>query len=354
MVQLKEYVIEGANAPFTHKQLKRVHLAGVELEGAWLSGNRPTNVVRDSSVQQIAMGKEVIKDCKCHKHNYCPKPYSDNCSKCYNGDKCKVHCPYYCEKHCTRYCDRYCDCDIDEFWEGIKYVGEAVSPALTYEELIQWIMTNSPDVVNNTCGLHVHVSFKSVTDYVKLMTPQFYDYFLKYMEEWGNKMGFPKGHEFWKRLNGDNKYCCKQGKKCVHKNYHGEEHYTNHTPEEQVKAKNWSASRYCQLNFCFLKHGTVENRLFPGFKDPRMIIAALDATLQCYESYLENLSEEEDRISIRISSAEIKKEEEKPVKAPKLEKIKVATNFGYISLPVTSDTTTVNFGNWGRGIRTAD
>lgn len=155
-------------------------------------------------------------------------------------------------------------------------VGEIASQPGTLEELEDWIHKNYPKYIDNSCGVHIHVSFKDkVNNFLVLMEPKFYDYFKPFMESWAKNEKLPADHAFWTRFKGLNKFCKDEFK-----------------PEAQILINNKGTDvRYTQLNYCFAMHGTIENRLFPAFKEPETIVSAMNATVLCYESYLEKNAE---------------------------------------------------------------
>lgn len=146
------------------------------------------------------------------------------------------------------------------------HIGEINSIPLQFEQVESWIKSYCPDKVNKTCGLHVHVSFKNFSDYVRLMDNKFYDYFIECMVNWGKEQNFPANHLFWNRLKGKNNFCRKRW-----------------TPLGQIID---IEDRYTQLNFCFSEHGTLECRSFPAFDDPKIIYSSVCSLVNCYESYL--------------------------------------------------------------------
>lgn len=155
------------------------------------------------------------------------------------------------------------------------YKGEVVSPPLKYNDIETFLSANCPTYVNETCGLHVHVSFKDNTiSYLSLMEKGFFEYFSNYMRTWG-KVNLPNHTEFWNRLEGKNIFCAKVFQ-----------------PEAQInsitKDYNTGAARRTQLNYCYAMHKTIECRMFPAFNDPKTIKLCVDALLDCYESYLAN------------------------------------------------------------------
>lgn len=326
MAYVKDFIIKGSKPAFSHKQIPSINLIGVEYEGGWTYDNKPARIITDTSVK-VKVG---VRRHNCHKHTFCH--IADNCQKCWDGDCLETPCKptrsgiFECVRrgdHCPNAagaCKKVCECDVEDN-NPIEFSGETVSPALTYEELIPWAMNNHPDEVDESCGLHVHVSFHKVNDYIRLMTPEFYEFFLKWLEDWGHKMEFPPHHDFWKRLRGENKYCHKlwADKECQHN--HGEGHPlhpTRHDPEDQAACANWNPHRYAQLNFCFLKHGTLECRVFPAFKDPRMSLAAVECIVTCYQTYLSQNKAKQEPIKITQSTKYEDSIVEEPVKTGRI------------------------------------
>lgn len=150
------------------------------------------------------------------------------------------------------------------------FIGETASMPLVWENVKPWIDKNYPDKVNTTCGLHVHISVKSDSDYIRLMDPEFERFFLIRMEEFGKSMKYPQDHPFWCRLKGSNPFCAK-----------------DHKPEEQVIRTDKRGPRYAQLNYCYGLHGTLECRLFHGTSNPDEILACVKSFVDCVEEFLE-------------------------------------------------------------------
>lgn len=156
------------------------------------------------------------------------------------------------------------------------YRGEVASPPSTLEEIAKYIKNNTPDVVDDSCGLHIHMSFKNnSSSFLTLMEKDFYIFFKNQMREWGILQNLKPTHQFWHRLAGENRFC-----------------KDAFQPEKQVHMKGKGDHRYTQLNYCYAMHGTIECRLFPGFTDPDIIISAVHALVKCYEDYLESKKNE--------------------------------------------------------------
>jgi hypothetical protein len=129
---------------------------------------------------------------------------------------------------------------------------------------------NYPHKVNETCGMHIHVSLRNKIDYTRLMNRRFYEHFLERFTEWG-KANLPETHRFWQRMEGVE--------------------YSENTydAEQQVLDR---GQRYCHLNYAWAAHKTIECRMLPMFH-PRDIGFAIDASrvlVDTFDSFLSTLA----------------------------------------------------------------
>lgn len=151
--------------------------------------------------------------------------------------------------------------------------GEIASPAFDNLDLLaQFISKYYPKEVNKTCGFHIHISLNSNLDYSRLMTKRFHRYFLKMWESWGKRCNI-QNKQFWERLREESpeakQYCKRKF----------EDPFRQAYQEER-------SSRYHQLNFCWKKHGTMENRMLPMFKEADLGINALKFYVGFVEKWL--------------------------------------------------------------------
>lgn len=198
------------------KVKNRIHRVGVELEGGWSNLNRETHLEHDGSVQELR----------------CP-PGAPN-------------------------------------WR----TGELPSPVLQPSQMARWIKKYYPDVVNRTCGLHVHMSFSSIYHYQSLMVPDYPVTINHYVREWAKAEGFQPAHHMFKRLNGASEFCA-----------------PNFWPDEQARHtkdhnRNREGNRYTDINYCWsVFDGTMECRLLPMMDTAEQAILAvkliLDVTNAC-------------------------------------------------------------------------
>ena len=164
----------------------------------------------------------------------------------------------------------------DQFYNSACW-GELISDPLNDEEsVIKWIKWGYEELSESPlcAAYHIHVSFKHINYYSQCMTKEFYEEFLKSIEQWAQD--FPiRNDAFWDRLKGNNKYCVNEFR-----------------AEKQVKCCNKDEMRKSDLrrtvlNYCFGLHRTIENRLFPTFKNVDTAISATLAYLNFIEGFLE-------------------------------------------------------------------
>lgn len=157
-----------------------------------------------------------------------------------------------------------------------SYIGEVPSPPLLRADLNAWMNNNYPDQVNQSCGLHVHVSVESKAEYSLLMThaAQLERDLIQNVKTWATEREIIKGHSLWERLAGNSRWC-QQG---------------THSIDQQVRARRKIGARYRMLNFCWGLHGTVEVRLLPGFKKKHLGIEAVNVVVSTIDHALTHYS----------------------------------------------------------------
>lgn len=161
--------------------------------------------------------------------------------------------------------------DIDED-TTVEYVREITSPPLKSDKVEEWLRYYTPDKVNHTCGLHVHMSMPQKY-YILLTEERFWKWFRMEMKKLGEEL-FPQGiytsktaKQFWNRLHGRNNYC-----------------KAEFNPWSQLSG---AGARYTQVNFnAYLVHKTVEFRILPGIDDPDLACKAVMGMIGLVENYL--------------------------------------------------------------------
>lgn len=168
-----------------------------------------------------------------------------------------------------------------------RYVGEIASPPMAPKEGLEWVKRNHPTATNETCGLHVHISFKRMIDYARLADDEAARiYLIERLTEWGKKTPWGEirpEHPFWPRLKGMNRFCT-----------------TAWNPTAQIPHRGKNEHRYSQMNFCWGLHKTVEVRVLPAFLVPDVSVAAIEQVLMAISEYLAKVAKETKEVSKRI------------------------------------------------------
>lgn len=165
--------------------------------------------------------------------------------------------------------------------------GEIPSPPKVPLAMWPWIKKYYPSRINNTCGMHVHMSFKTARWYAALMTEEFQNTMLEYLARWAKEEKLPDTHPIWDRLAGKNRYCS-----------------LKFWPDKQAAQRNKSHNmdreghRYTAINYCYGKDncGTVEVRVLPMFDTPEQAIRAVKRVLMITNACLVKLVRKEEKM----------------------------------------------------------
>jgi hypothetical protein len=167
-----------------------------------------------------------------------------------------------------------------------EFSGEISSPPMIPELVTDWVRKNYPDQVNKSCGLHVHVSFKSDLEYQTFMRRKFFLWFVQKLKNFGtrNKIEYD---QFWNRLSGSNSYCEKK-----------------YSPDHQAMVRHKeSACRYSILNYCYRLHGTIECRVLPMFDEVETSIKAINEIVRLFNVFYETQEKPLEEIAIKMSGS---------------------------------------------------
>lgn len=160
--------------------------------------------------------------------------------------------------------------------------GELPSPPIAVETIPTWMKRFYPSHVNETCGLHVHMSFKTALTYQRLMVPAYPATIIAEFRKWAEKEGLKGGltgstgeHPIWPRLRGESEFC----------------QHVFFADQQALKAskdydRHRNGHRYSVINYCYSAHSTVECRLLPmmescdaGIRAVKHVIAVTNAFL---------------------------------------------------------------------------
>lgn len=157
---------------------------------------------------------------------------------------------------------------------GGNHTGEVRSKPSTLEEVLKFTDENYPEIMDRSCGLHIHVSFTNKLAYMQLMSRTFYyKWFLPRAEKWGKDNQINEGSAYWVRLQGK-----KSGAKYCMKGFHAEK-------QSKLREKDGNL-RYHHLNYCYKQHTTIECRLFPTFQKKELSIKAIEFFVNTCNEFL--------------------------------------------------------------------
>lgn len=212
--------------------INRVNLVGVELEGGW-----------DARPSQVYVPNGVVRDGSVVFER--PEPYYDGNGKL-TIDKTAIY-PKFA-------------------------VGEAVSTPLAVERTEEWMRVAYPQHVNDTCGLHVHMSFHHKLNYSRVMTPDYMQFLVRELKTFGKLHNIPEG-PFWNRLDPTHPWTQKH---CAHI-YLGDRQVL--VAEKDYNSRGKEHSRYTFVNYPDRQHQTVECRGLPMFGTPGKLVTKEDVDL---------------------------------------------------------------------------
>lgn len=151
-----------------------------------------------------------------------------------------------------------------------------------------------PHQVNNTCGMHVHMSFESVWHYALLMVPEYQDTIVEYLTRWAKKEGFPPAHHIYGRLRGESVFCQNQ--------FWPDAQITSQKDHNQQR----HGHRYTIVHYCG-RQMTIEVRVLPMMETVEQAIRGvrhvIDITNACL-AVLGRKKEVKDRSRIEIAENE--------------------------------------------------
>ena len=168
--------------------------------------------------------------------------------------------------------------------------GELQSEPLEPKLVPGWVKKFYPHKVNETCGLHVHMSFKSMRHYQLLMdTPAYQAAILTHVRKWAEVEGLPPEHPVWDRLTGHAEFC-----------------KLEFFPDAQTVAckkdydKYRYGNRYTIINYCWSMNSTIECRLLPMMETAAQAVRAIQKVIDVTNASLLALKKREEKVSGQI------------------------------------------------------
>lgn len=235
----------GVTLPISGKVRNRITTIGVELEGGW---NHPKiQIHRDTSVQ--------IK---------CPTQWTV-------ANQREWDTAYFAGNREVLNRLNKIRSKIENFATG-EY---PTPPMETFEELSREVKTYYPDHVNDTCGLHVHMSFEKIGYYQSLIDPAYPATLLKYLDQWGHDQNLPGDHPLWARLRGEKVYCKRI--------FCDSDQIRRRTKDFDRDRRD---GRYTVVAYHWSRLRTVECRVLPMFETADQALSAIEQVLKITNLFL--------------------------------------------------------------------
>lgn len=243
--------------PSLHKARNRIHRLGIELEGGWEKLPKGLRLTHDGSVQ-IPPPKSLGGLSEMER-----REYQNLANASMRRAMTSVESQRFNDLHRLHS-------------QGVKFqTGEVPSPVLEMEDWQDWMRKFYPSHVNETCGLHVHFSFKSSFHYQRLMNPALNPTTVEYISRWAKEEGIDSKHCLWARLDGKSEYCQDR--------FFADAQASRTTKDH---TRNVEGCRYTMWNFCYNLHGTAECRLLPMFDTVEQSIRAVTRLIQIVNAFL--------------------------------------------------------------------
>lgn len=162
-------------------------------------------------------------------------------------------------------------------------VGELPSPPLDLAHLEGWLTSHYPQYVNDTCGMHVHMSFPTALTYMRVMTPDYPATIIAYVTKWAAKTKLPSGNPIWARLRGESEFCQHV--------FFAEMQVTSGKDFDRHR----KGHRYTVVNYPFARYKTIEHRLLPMMASPALAYEAIMELVSITNKFLVATSAREEK-----------------------------------------------------------
>lgn len=172
-------------------------------------------------------------------------------------------------------------------------IGEVASEILEVPKFPAWMRTMYPSHVNDTCGLHVHMSFRKALHYERLMVPDYPKVIVAYIKRWAKDEHLDENHPIWKRLKNRNEFC--------KHDFNADQQVIK---QNKVYDHNVEGSRYTVVNYCHGLHGTLECRILPMLKDVEQAIRGVQAVVDITNAFLLTTAKREEALIAEMIEAD--------------------------------------------------
>lgn len=165
------------------------------------------------------------------------------------------------------------------------FVSELPSPPLDETAMATWMRAHWPQVIDATCGMHVHVSFKTSLAYSRVVREEYPGTIITCIKKWAEGERIPSSNPIWDRLAGKSEYCQHV--------FHGDDQLRNVSKDHN---KTRRGHRYTVVNFCWGRQPTAECRLLPMFNDAEQGIRAMREVVNITNRFLAATAKSERKI----------------------------------------------------------
>lgn len=173
---------------------------------------------------------------------------------------------------------------------GLRYVGEIPSPPLPPRDLENWMKRYYPPFVNETCGMHVHMSFgANALAYTRLMAEAYPFTVVEYFIRWAKEQGLRDSHPIWERLSGNSRYC-------QHVYAADLQVMNNRKDFDQQRP----GHRYTVINYNYGRTRTVECRLLPMMETVDLAISAVKHLVRVTNGFLLSTRTVDRKVRIKL------------------------------------------------------
>ncbi len=183
---------------------------------------------------------------------------------------------------------------------SVSQLGELALGPMQPAYLVKALKINYPTKVNETCGLHVHMSLETVYQYALLMdSPAYQETVIAQFAKWGQEENLPPTHPLWGRLEGKSAYCQKK-----------------FWPQEQIQAtrkdhdREREGHRYTMIHYAWGRFKTVECRILPMMETVEQATRAVKRLLDVTNAYLVTVDRKKAKVtgSIKLDNGDIYEE----------------------------------------------
>lgn len=278
-MEIKGVDLTGVAAP-----RNRIDLIGIELEGGWDDAKFEPMIVRDGSVKfaqtQDDLAREaeqaVMQDFQAWRRRTRDQAVQDRGPTAplnWEGEQAEYQ----------RMIAEWLLAHPPRTGPRPRLIGELPSNPLAVEKIEdskeafwkEWIIKHYPPYVNETCGMHVHVSFKSPLTYQRLMDRRLIPTTIEVLTKWAQAQGLSSDHPLWDRLAGKSVYC----QPIFHADAQAKrtrKEYDHHAP----------GHRYTIWNFNYAIHKTAECRILPMMDSVQVAISAIEEIISLVNRFL--------------------------------------------------------------------